>query len=164
MVSDSILIWLVGGLCTLAIVGMSIIERFSRRKIDSELIKALEAVEKSFITALGMHTSQAENRAMTIRELLDRIQDSLRENKVINEKLYEVIISDKDWGIKLQEISKNVRDIEGNRIILQEIRNYIIAIRDITNEIQRINAEVSSMTKETNGILKSMYGRRSKDT
>lgn len=162
MVSDSILIWLVGGLITLFITGVSILDRFSRRKIDGELIKALETVEKSFIVALEVHTSQAENRAMAMCALLDIMREGLRENKTINEKLYEVIISDKDWGIKLQEISKSTRDIEGNRIILQEIRNYIIAVRDIINEIQHTNTGLTLVTKETNGILKSVYDRRSK--
>lgn len=163
MISDSVLVYIVGGLITLFITGVSIIDRFSRRKLDSELIKALEVTEKSFITALEAHTSQAENRAMAMCALLDIMREGLRENKAINEKLYEVIISDKDWGIKLQEISKSVRDIEGNKIILQEVRNYIITVRDIINEIQHTHTEVTSLTKETNGIFKSMYGRRSKD-
>lgn len=149
-------IWIIGGCVAAFVLLVKIFEQFTRRKLDDKLVLAIKEHDKEFLTELSNHSRQAEHRAAAICSVLKSLRSiSYTNNKTIS-KHYELVISDRGWGEKLDAIKENTRGVGNNKALLNEIRNYAVLIREIDTQIL---SEINSL----NGLFLSSYGRRKGD-
>ncbi len=164
---SSEILWLFAIGISTVVIFVGIIDRFSKRKIDSELkdfihslaenyINQSKSSYKDFLGALDKSSSQSEMRTATVCAILKTTQDKVEDGNALINKLYEVIIKDAGWGIKLNAIEREVRGVGNNNKLLDEMIKMIMLIKEIS-------VEINTRTKETNGMVKSNFSHRSSD-
>lgn len=156
-------IWIIGGCIAAFVLLVKIFEQFTRRKLDDKLVLAIRDHDKEFIAELSKHSRQAESRAAAIVAVLESLRSISNINNKIISKHYELVISDRGWGQKLDTIKENTRGVGNNKVLLNEIRNYAVLIRDINLEMQRTDQEMLRNINSMNGLFLSSYGRRKHD-
>ncbi|MCP3940278.1 MAG: hypothetical protein GY710_02190 [Desulfobacteraceae bacterium] len=130
---DSAHLWLIAISISAFVVVINIVDRFSKRRIDTELKDFLTNRDKDFVNSLDRAADQAEMRTAAIITALKAIQDKVDDGKNITSKLYDLVMADSGWGIRLAEIEKGLRLVSNNKTMLENIN---LRIKELDEKIK----------------------------
>ncbi len=114
-------LWLIAISISAFVVIINIVDRFSKRRIDTELKDFLSNREKDFVNSLTRAADQSEMRTAAIITALKAIQEKIEDNRSVTTKLYDLVLNDSGWGIRLSEIEKSLRLVSNNKAMLENI-------------------------------------------